>query len=118
MQTLTLTPVPHPSPTLRRAVAMLRRSMNSGAPRVPDLLPLSPEVDRAALVRLLQAGAAWAGAVHEAEVLAGDGFAETSVRLAGTRRDLVVGVRLAVDRPPGPNGEPRVAAVTLRPLGV
>ena len=118
VQTLTLTPVPHPSPTLRRAVAMLRRSMNSALPRVPDLLPLSPEVDRAALVRLLQAGAAWAGAVQEAEVLAGDGFAETSVRLAGTRRDLVVGVRLAVDRPPGPNGEPRVAAVTLRPLGV
>jgi len=117
VQTLTLTPVPHPSPPLRRAVALLRRSLNSGMPRVPDLLPLSPEVDRAALARLLQAGAAWAGTVREAEVLSGDGFAETSVRLAGTRRDLVVAVRLAVDRPPGPNGEPRVAAVTLRPMG-
>jgi CubicO group peptidase (beta-lactamase class C family) len=117
VQTLTLTPVPDPSPTLRRAVAMLRRGLNNAFPRVPELLPLSPDVDRAALARLLQSGAAWAGTVREAEVLGGDGFAETSVRLAGTRRDLVVGVRLAVDRPPGPNGEPRVAAVTLRPLG-
>jgi CubicO group peptidase (beta-lactamase class C family) len=117
VQTLTLMPVPNPSPTLRRAVAMLRRSLNSAVPRAPELLPLSPDLDRGALARLLQAGAAWAGAVHEAEVLGGDGFAETSVRLAGTRRDLVVGVRLAVDQPPGPNGEPRVAAVTVRPLG-
>jgi hypothetical protein len=117
VQTLTLTPVPDPSPTLRRAVAMLRRALNSAYPRVPDLLPLATDVNRAALARLLQASAAWAGTVHEAEVLGGDGFAETSVRLAGTRRDLVVAVRLAVDRPPGPNGEPRVAAVTLRPLG-
>jgi CubicO group peptidase (beta-lactamase class C family) len=117
VQTLTLTPIPEPSPPLRRAVAMLRRALNNAYPRVPELLPLSPDVDRAALARLLQSGAAWAGTVHEAEVLGGDGFAETSVRLAGTRRDLVVGVRLAVDRPPGPNGEPRVAAVTLRPFG-
>jgi hypothetical protein len=84
---------------------------------VPELLPLSPDVDRAALARLLQSAASWAGTVREAEVLGGDGFAETSVRLAGTRRDVVLGVRLAVDGPPGPNGEPRVAAVTLRPPG-
>jgi hypothetical protein len=96
---------------------MLRHSLNSASPHVPELLPLAPGVDRAAVTRLLRAGAAWAGEVHEAEVLAGDGRAETSVRLVGTRRDLVVGVRLAVDRPPGPDGEPRVAAVTLRPLG-
>ena len=117
VQTLTLTTVPTPSPTLRRAVMMLRSSLNSSSPQVPELLAMAPEVDRAALTRLLRAGAAWAGQVREAEVLAGDGMAETSVRLAGTRRDLVVGVRLAVDRPPAPNGEPRVAAVTLRPLG-
>jgi hypothetical protein len=96
---------------------MLRRALNSAYPRVPDLLPLSSDVNRAGLARLLQASAAWAGTVHEAEALGGDGFADTSVRLAGTRRDLVIGVRLAVDSPPGPNGQPRVASVTLRPLG-
>jgi hypothetical protein len=117
VQTFTLTPVPAPSPTLRRAVTMLRLSLNSGLPRVPELMALSPAVDRGALTRLLQAGAAWAGPVREAEVLAGDGGVETSVRLAGTRRDLVVGVRLALEGPPAPNGEPRVAAVTLRPFG-
>jgi hypothetical protein len=117
VQTLALTAVPSPSPTLRRAVAMIRRSLNSGAPHVPPLLPLAPDVDRAAVGRLLQAGAAWAGTVEEGEVLGGDGFAETTVRLQGTRRDLALGVRLAVDLPAGPNGEPRVAAVTLRPHG-
>jgi CubicO group peptidase (beta-lactamase class C family) len=117
VQTLALTPVLAPSPTLRRAVAMLRLSLNSSYPHVPELMALSPAVDRGALTRLLQAGAAWAGPVREAEVLAGDGELETSVRLAGARRDLVVGVRLALDGPPGPNGEPRVAGVTLRPFG-
>jgi hypothetical protein len=117
VQTLTLTTVPAPSVTLRRAVMMLRHSLNSSSPHVPELMALAPGVDPTALTRLLRAGAAWAGRVQEAEVMAGDGTAETSVRLAGTRRDLLLGVRLAVDGPPAPNGEPRVAAVTLRPLG-
>jgi CubicO group peptidase (beta-lactamase class C family) len=116
VQTLTLTPVPAPSLPLRRAVSMLRLSLNSSSAHVPELMALSPAVDRRALTRLLQAGAAWAGTVREAEVLGGDGEVETSVRLAGARRDLVVGVRLALEGPPGPNGEPRVAAVTLRPV--
>jgi CubicO group peptidase (beta-lactamase class C family) len=115
VQTLTLTPVPEPSVDLRRAVTMLRVSLNSTHAAVPPLLAFTEDVDRGALQRLLQAGAAWAGRVAEGEVVGGDGWSETLVRLSGTRRDLVIGVRLATSGPPGPNGAPRVSGVTLRP---
>ena len=117
VQTLVVTAVPAPSAALRRAVAAVRWALNSALPQIPPLLALAPEVDRTALTRLLQAGAAWAGHVEEAEVLGGDGLTETTVRFAGRRRDLAVGVRLAVDAPPAPDGGHRVAAVTLRPSG-
>jgi CubicO group peptidase (beta-lactamase class C family) len=115
VQTLNLMPVPDPSLDLRRAVTMLRVSLNSTHAAVPPLLAFTDEVDRGALQRLLQAGAAWAGRVTEGEVVGGDGWSETAVRLSGTRRDLVMGIRLAVSAASGPNGAPRVSLVTLRP---
>jgi CubicO group peptidase (beta-lactamase class C family) len=116
VQTLNLLAVPDPSVDLRRAVTMLRVSLNSTHAAVPPLLAFTEDVDRGALQRLLQAGAAWAGRVAEADVVGGDGWSETAVRLSGVRRDLVLGVRLAVSAPPGPNGAPRVNRVTLRPV--
>lgn len=115
VQTLALLAVPDPSVALRRAVTMLRVSLNSTHAAVPPLLAFTEDVDRAGLQRLLQAGAAWAGRVTETEVVGGDGWSETAVRLSGARRDLVLGVRLAVSAAPGPNGAPRVSRVTLRP---
>jgi CubicO group peptidase (beta-lactamase class C family) len=115
LQSLTVVPVPEPSADLRRAVTMLRWSLNSTLAAVPPLLAFTEKVDRGALQRLLQAGAAWAGAVTIGDVVGGDGVTDTLVRLHGTRRDLLVGVRLATSEPPGPGGAPRVSAVSLRP---
>jgi hypothetical protein len=115
VQSLALVPVPEPSPDLRRAVTVLRWSLNSTHAAVPPLLAFTENVDRGALQRLLQAGAAWAGAVTIGNVVGGDGFNDTLIRLHGTRRDLLVGVRLATSQPPGPGGAPRVSAVSLRP---
>ncbi|HVN11375.1 MAG TPA: serine hydrolase domain-containing protein [Kineosporiaceae bacterium] len=115
VQSLTLVPIPHPSADLRRALSMLIWSMNSANAAAAPPLDFTEDVDRAALQRLLQAGAAWAGRVAEGDVVAGDGWSEAAVLLRGARRDLVLGVALAISRPPGPDGAPRVAAVTLRP---
>jgi CubicO group peptidase (beta-lactamase class C family) len=115
VQSLALVPVPEPSTDLRRAVTVLRWSLNSTHAAVPPMLAFTESVDRGALQRLLQAGAAWAGAVTIGDVVGGNGFNDTVMRLHGTRRDLLVGVRLATSEPPGPGGAPRVSAVSLRP---
>jgi CubicO group peptidase (beta-lactamase class C family) len=115
VQSLGLLPVPEPSEDLRRAVTVLRWSLNSTMAAVPPLLAFTDDVDRAALQRLLQAGAAWAGRVEIGDVVGGDGMSDTVLRLHGTRRDLLVGVRLATTEPPGPGGSPRVSGVSLRP---
>ncbi|MGZ4649571.1 MAG: serine hydrolase domain-containing protein [Kineosporiaceae bacterium] len=115
VQSLHLVPVPDPSPDLRRAVTMLTWSLNSTNAGSAPLLAFTGDVDPVALRRLLQAGSAWAGRVTEGDVVGGDGWSETAARLRGTRRDLVVGVRLAISQPAGPDGAPRVSAVTLRP---
>ena len=104
VQSLGLLPVPEPSEDLRRAVTVLRWSLNSTMAAVPPLLGFTDDVDRAALQRLLQAGAAWAGRVEIGDVVGGDGTSDTVLRLHGTRRDLLVGVRLATAEPPGPGG--------------
>jgi CubicO group peptidase (beta-lactamase class C family) len=115
VQLLNLVAVPDPSRDLQRAVSLLRGSLNSTLAAVPPLLAFTDDVDRDALQRLLQAGAAWAGTVSVGDVVGGDGWSETTVRLVGSRRDLVLGVRLATSEPPGPAGSPRVCGVTLRP---
>jgi len=115
VQSLGLLAVPEPSAELRRVVTVLRWSLNSTLAAVPPLLAFTEDVDRAALQRLLQAGAAWAGTVTIGDVVGGDGLNDTVLRLHGTRRDLLVGVRLATDDPPGPGGAPRVRGVSLRP---
>jgi CubicO group peptidase (beta-lactamase class C family) len=115
VQSLALVPVPEPSTDLRRVVTVLRWSLNSTHAAVPPLLAFTEGVDRGALQRLLQAGAAWAGVVTIGDVVGGDGFNDTVMRLHGTRRDLLVGVRLATSEPTGPGGAPRVSAVSLRP---
>jgi hypothetical protein len=116
VQSLAVVAVPEPSTDLRRAVTMLRWSLNSTLAAVPPLLAFTEDVDRGALQRLLQAGAAWAGAGTIGDVIGGDGWNDTVMRLHGTRRDLLVGVRLATSEPPGPGGAPRVKAVSLRPV--
>jgi CubicO group peptidase (beta-lactamase class C family) len=116
VQSLTFVAVPEPSADLRRAVTVLRWSLNSTLAAVPPLLAFTEDVDRGALQRLLQSGAAWAGAVTIGDVVGGDGINETVLRLHGTRRDLLVGVRLATSEPPGPGGAPRVSGVSLRPV--
>jgi CubicO group peptidase (beta-lactamase class C family) len=115
VQTLNLQVVPHPSDTLRYAITSLKWVINSALPQVPTLLALTDDVDQAALTRSLRLAQAWSGGVHEADVVGGDGVAETSVRLRGVRRDVVVTVRLAVGGPYAPDGSPRVRAVTIRP---
>jgi CubicO group peptidase (beta-lactamase class C family) len=116
VQSLAFVAVPEPSTDLRRAVTVLRWSLNSTLAAVPPLLAFTEDVDRGSLQRLLQAGAAWAGAVTIGDVVGGDGRNETVMRLHGTRRDLLVGVRLATSEPPGPGGAPRVSGVSLRPV--
>jgi CubicO group peptidase (beta-lactamase class C family) len=116
VQSLAFVAVPEPSTDLRRAVTLLRWSLNSTLAAVPPLLAFTEDVDRGALQRLLQAGAAWAGAVTIGDVVGGDGWKDTVMRLHGTRRDLLVGVRLATSEPPGPGGAPRVSGVSLRPV--
>jgi hypothetical protein len=116
VQTLAFQLVPEPSLWLRRIVSMLVHEINRPVPHVPTLLPLTGAVDRGSLQRLLRSASAWAGACTVAEAVGGDGTAETTVRVHGDRRDLVLGVRLATAEPPAPNGEWRVGAVTLRPV--
>ena len=115
VQSLGVVAVFEPSSDLRRAVTVLRWSLNSTLAAVPPLLAFTDGVDRAALQRLLQAAAAWAGTVTIGDVVGGDGWNDTVFRLHGTRRDLLLGVRLATSEPAGPGGSPRVSAVSLRP---
>ncbi len=115
VQTLNLQIVPEPSAQLRHTLAQLAWSLNSPLPRVPELLALTAQVDRAALERSLRLAQAWSGGVGEADVIGGDGVNESSVRFRGVRRDVVVTVRLVPGGPQQPNGAPRVSAVTLRP---
>jgi hypothetical protein len=107
--------VPEPSAPLRNAIVQLGRAINSSLPQVPPLLALTRDVDPEALTRSLRLAQAWAGRVRMGEPVGGDGVAESSVRLAGERRDVVATVALAPAGPYAPKGEPRVRSVTLRP---
>ena len=115
VQTLNLQIVPEPSAQLRHTLAQLAWSLNSPLPRVPELLALTAQVDRAALERSLRL----AQRVERGRRRGGRDGRRRGQRVvralprgeARRGRDRAAGAR----RPQQPNGAPRVSAVTLRP---
>ncbi len=84
VQTLTVTPVPHPSEALHRIADRLCEVMAGIAPRWPDDVAVSPDV-RERAQRQLSVAAAWAGRCWVAAAVAGDGVAEATFRILGGR---------------------------------
>jgi hypothetical protein len=95
VQTLTLTPVPHPPPTVRRAADTVVAAFDADPPGWPDSLPTTVDLDRAALTRLLRIAAARAGSCTLGETVSGDGAGWAGFRLHGERASLTLTLGLA-----------------------
>ncbi len=84
VQTLTVTPVPHPSEALHRIADRLCEVMAEAAPSWPDDVTVSPDRLEPAQ-RQLAVAAVWAGRCWVATTVAGDGVTEATFRLLGGR---------------------------------
>jgi hypothetical protein len=111
VQTLSLTPVPDPSPELRAVAGPVAAALGEDCPRWPAGVATSPALDRAVVRRTLLAGAAWAGACTVGEVTACDGATTATFRLHGVHADLLLAVGLDRDEA----GGPRVSSLALLP---
>jgi CubicO group peptidase (beta-lactamase class C family) len=104
VQTLQLTAAPDPSAGLRRIAELVVAQLTRPCPQWPAEVGTSMDLDRAALGRSLQVGAAWAGACDLAGVTAGDGTTQATFRLAGERVDLSLSLAVEAPAPADPRG--------------
>jgi CubicO group peptidase (beta-lactamase class C family) len=94
VQTLSVTPVPDPSPGLAEVVRAVAAELGSPTPGWPAGVALAPGCDATSAVRQLRVAAAYAGGCAVGEASGGDGFRTTVVRLAGVRAPLDLSVEV------------------------
>ena len=96
VQTLALTVVHEPSEALAATATVVVRVVNAADPTLPGDLDLGPDVDRAALARVLRIVGARHAPLELGPAVAGDGTKSATWRLRGQRGEL----DLEVERDP------------------
>jgi hypothetical protein len=94
VQSLTLAPVPDPSPQLRSVINAVAAALRVSEPSWPSDLATTMDLDRSALTRHLQLAAGWAGRCVLGDVTAGNGTTLSSFQLLGEYATLSAEVRL------------------------
>ncbi len=94
VQTLSITPVPHPAEPLAAAIRAVAEQTRTPCPDWPPGVPVAPghDVDRA--VRQLRVAVAYAGPCRVGELLACDGRHSAFVRLVGDRAPLELAIEV------------------------
>jgi CubicO group peptidase (beta-lactamase class C family) len=99
VQSLSLTPIPDPSPPVKSAITAVLAALNSQDPHWPSGLSTTVGLDRHGLTRQLRLAAALAGRCDLGEAIGGDGTSRSTVLLVGELTTLSLTV--AVDSESG-----------------